>query len=66
MQRLTLREVNEQHGGKLPPDATLRPDDEPERPTKPAKPKRGRGRGERFAMLNAFVDYSLSELTGRK
>ena len=29
MQRLTMREVNEHHGGVLPADATLRPDEEP-------------------------------------
>lgn len=64
MRRLTLREVNEEHGGILPPDATLRPDEEPARPAPPAKPKRRSGRGERFAALNAFADYALAELTG--
>jgi len=62
--RLTMKEVNEQHGGKLPPDATLRPDEEPERPAPPVKPKRRGGRGERFAMLNAFADIALANLTG--
>ena len=61
MRRLTLREVNEQHGGILPPDATLRPDEEPARPAPTAKPKR---RGERFALLNVFTDCALADLTG--
>ena len=64
VRRLTLREVNEEHGGILPPDATLRPDEEPARPAPPAKPKRRSGRGERFAALNAFTDCALAELTG--
>ena len=66
MRRLTLREVNEVHGGILPPDATFRPDDHEEtaRPASPSKPKRRSGRGERFAVLNAFADFGLSELTG--
>ncbi|MFO0842091.1 MAG: helix-turn-helix domain-containing protein [Gemmataceae bacterium] len=65
MRRLTLREVNEQHGGVLPPDAVFRPDDgeEPARPASAAKPKR-RARSERFAALNAFTDFSLADLTG--
>jgi hypothetical protein len=62
VRRLTLREVNELHGGVLPPDATLRPDDEPERPAPPAKAKRRSGRGERFAVLNAFVDFTMANL----
>lgn len=64
MRRLTLREVNEQHGGILPPDATLRPDEEPGRPAPTAKPQRRSGRGERFAVLNAFADCALADLTG--
>ena len=28
MRRLTLKEVKEQHDGILPPDATLRPDED--------------------------------------
>ena len=65
MRRLTLREVNEKHGGALPPDAVFRPDDdeEPVRPAPAAKPKR-RARSERFAALNAFTDCALSDLTG--
>ena len=71
MRRLTLREVNEGHGGILPPDATLRPDEEPAnhsaherqngRGTPPAK---NNGRGERFAVLNTFTDFTLADLTG--
>ena len=65
MQRLTLREVNEHHGGMLPPDATLRAeDDEPTRPASPGKANRRTGKVERFAVLNAFTDYGLASLTG--
>ena len=66
MRRLTLKEVQEQHGGMLPPDATFRPDNqgEPARPAPAAKPQRRSGRGERFAVLNAFADCSLATLTG--
>lgn len=61
MRRLTLKEVNEEHGGVLPADATLRPDVEP---APAARPKRRGGRAERFAVLNAFTDFSLADLTG--
>ena len=54
--------MNEQHGGKLPPDAVFRPD-EGEEPAPPAKPK-PRARSERFAGLNAFTDCALVDLTG--
>ena len=64
MRRLTMREVNDQHGGILPPNAVFRPDVEPARPTPAAKPKRRSGRGERFAVLNAFADCALADLTG--
>ena len=64
MRRLTLREVNEHHGGILPPDATFRSEDEPARPASPSKPARRTGKGERFAVLNTFVDTVLTELTG--
>lgn len=62
MRRLTLKEVNEQHGGKLPPDAVFRPDDdeEPARPAPAVKPRR-RTRSERFAALNAFVDFGIAD-----
>ena len=65
IRRLTLAEVNEHHGGKLPPDTILRPDDDEERapPAQTAKPKR-RGRSERFAVLNTFADFALANLTG--
>jgi hypothetical protein len=69
VRRLTLKEVNEQHGGALPPDAVFRPDDDEEpapserAPAPPAKPKR-RTRSERFAALNAFTDCALADLTG--
>ncbi|CAN5544929.1 hypothetical protein BH11PLA2_BH11PLA2_25230 [soil metagenome] len=64
MRRLTLSEVNEQHGGILPTDAVLRADDEPARPAAKAKPPRRNGRGERFTVLNAFADVALANLTG--
>jgi DNA-binding MarR family transcriptional regulator len=38
-------------------------DEEPARPAPPAKPNR-RGRSERFAALNAFTDFALTDLTG--
>jgi hypothetical protein len=60
VRRLTLKEVNEQHGGILPPDATFRRDEEPVRPAPAAKPKR-RTRSERFAALNAFVDFGIAD-----
>jgi len=62
VRRLTMKEVNEQHGGKLPPDAVFRADadEEPARPAPPAKPKR-RTRSERFAVLNAFVDFGIAD-----
>ena len=63
MQRLTMKEVTEAHGGILPPDATLRADDEPHA-ARSKNAKRRTTRSERFAMLNAFTDFELSELTG--
>ncbi len=64
MRRLTLKEVNDKHDGILPPDATFRPNEEPARPAPAAKPKRQSGRGARFAVLNAFADVALADLTG--
>ena len=61
MRRLTMKEVNEQHNGVLPADATLRPDAEPARPAAPAKRK---GTGHRFGLLNAVTDFDLAGLTG--
>lgn len=58
MRRLTLREVNERYGGKLPPDAVLRGDDDP---PPAAAPKRRSTRSERFAALNAFVDFGIAD-----
>jgi DNA-binding transcriptional ArsR family regulator len=71
MRRLTVKEVMRDYGGKLPPDAVLRPDDDelaaaaaPDPgPTAQAKTRRA-SRKERFAVLNAFVDVSLATLTG--
>lgn len=63
MRRLTLREVEEQHGGILPPDAVFRPDVDEEPPPSPrqaAKPKH-RSRSSRFAVLNAFVDFGIAD-----
>lgn len=65
MRHLTLKEVNEQHGGVLPPDAVFRPDDEESSwPTPSDKSTQTSGRGERFAVLNGFIDCSMSDLTG--
>lgn len=66
MRRLTLDEVNERHGGVLPPDAVFRADDhdEPARPAPAAKAGRRAGRSGRFAVLNAFADFGLADLTG--
>jgi hypothetical protein len=60
-----MKEVTEQYGGVLPPDAVFRSDDEtqPAGPAPAAKPKR-RPRSERFAMLNAFADMGMADLTG--
>ena len=60
MRRLTLKQVKEEHGGILPPDALFRSDEEPARRSG-AKPKRRAGR---FAVLNAFADCALAGLTG--
>lgn len=64
VRRLTLKEVEEQYGGVLPPDAVFRPEEEPP----PPPPKKAKGglprRGERFAVLNTFADFTLAGLTG--
>ena len=63
MKTLTYREVQEQHGGKLPAGCTLRPEDPEAVPvSKPAKLKTTRS--ERFATLNDFVDATLAKLSG--
>jgi hypothetical protein len=67
VRRLTLKEVMEQHGGILPPDAIFRTDDDEESRglTPPARrPKRRTGRSERFAVLNTFIDVTMASLTG--
>ena len=65
MPSLTLREVNEHHGGILPPGATFRgEDDESSRPASPGKANRRTGKGDRFTLLNAFTDIGLASLTG--
>lgn len=68
VRRLTLREVNEQYGGILSPDAVLRPDDDELAATEVARaarrsaatPRR-RTRSERFAALNTFVDFGIAD-----
>lgn len=61
MRRITMRELQEQYGGVLPPDAILRPDDEPTPAAPPTKAPRRRGSSERFAQLNAFVDFGIAD-----
>ena len=63
MRRLTMKELNDHHGGVLPPDATLRPDADaaPAAATAPAKRKAA---GHRFALLNAVTDFDLAGFTG--
>ena len=60
-----MKEVNERHGGVLPPDAMFRPDADPApapaAATAPAKPK---GAGQRFGLLNAVADFDLAGFTG--
>lgn len=63
MRRLTMKEVREHHSGMIPPDAILRPDVD-EEPPPAAKPRRRAAQSERFAVLNAFVDFGLAALTG--
>jgi hypothetical protein len=65
MQQLTMKEVREQYGGALPPGAVLRAEEPTPpspllaKPTLSRKPKQ-RARSERFAVLNAFVDYGIA------
>lgn len=71
MRELTLKEVNEQHGGMLPPDAVFRPDDDEIAATTAAKATEAaaratakpkcRTRSERFATFNAFVDFGIAD-----
>jgi len=64
MRHLTIQEVKDNHGGILPPDATLRGGAEspPQKPL--AKPPPRTGQFDRFAVLNAFADFDLEVLTG--
>ena len=62
MRRLTMQQVNDECGGKLPTDAVLIPEAGPSKP-KPAK-QPARRRKARFAVLNTFADFSLAPLTG--
>ena len=64
MRRLTIKELNEKHGGILPPDAILCPEDHEVavKPEPGGSPKR-RSRSERFSLLNAFADFGLAGLT---
>ncbi len=69
MRRLTLKEVNEQHSGKLPPDAMFRADDQEAAQAAaafagPETRPRCIGARARFAVLNAFTDCALAGLTG--
>ena len=63
MRRLTVEQVKNEHGGKLPADAVLIA---PEGATPPPPAKNQtrpvRGRGERFAILNAFIDFTQAGL----
>ena len=63
MRRLTMKEVNERHGGVLPPDATLRPDADPA-PAAATAPAKLKSAGQRFALLNAVTDFDLAGLKG--
>ena len=62
MRRLTMKQVMEEHGGKLPNDAMFRPDVEPEPPpASTKKPGKRRNRSERFATLNSFIDFGIAD-----
>ena len=62
MRRLTMQQVNDDYGGKIPPDAVLIPEPGPSKP-KATKKTAGR-RTARFAVLNTFTDCGLAALTG--
>lgn len=66
MRRLTAEQVKNEYGGKLPADAVLIPSEGSTPPLLPSKKptRKGRGRAVRFAMLNAFVDIGLADMTG--
>ncbi len=62
MRQLTVQQVRDDYGGVLPPDATLRGDDGPERRPPSVAPARRKGhRAGRFADLNAFVDFAVAD-----
>ena len=62
MRQLTMQQVNDDYGGKIPPDAVLIPEGGPTKPKTAKKP--ARRRTERFAVLNTFTDRALAALTG--
>ena len=63
MRRLTLKEVREQYGGILPPDAVFRPDDDEIPPSSvrlkppPAKPKHRTRSAKRNALVRRVLGY---------
>jgi hypothetical protein len=61
---MTLEQLQNECGGVLPADAVLIPEGDPTKPTPEKRAGRRRGRSERFALLNAFTDMSLADLTG--
>ena len=64
MRRLTMQQVNDDHGGVLPPDAVLIPEGGAAKVAPGKRPARRPGRAERFGMLNTFADMALAGLTG--
>lgn len=65
MRKLTPQQVRDEYGGILPPDAVIRTEAQQQPAPPPSmKPGRGRSRSGRFPDLNAFVDVSMSGLTG--
>jgi hypothetical protein len=62
VRKLTVRELNERHGGVLPPDAVLVAEEVPAAPP-PAMAKPMAARGGRFEVLNAFVDVTVRTLS---
>ena len=64
MRHLTMQQMNDQHGGTLPPDAVLIPDDGAAKLAPKKRAARRPARGARFEMLNTFADVALAGLTG--
>jgi len=60
MRRLTMQQVNDEHGGQIPADAVLIPEGGTPKPVK----KPTRRLPERFGMLNTFADVAMADLTG--